>query len=48
MIELAGVLNQWEGSHAVLVLRGCWVHGLEDVSKCSGNWSMQAAISQTW
>ena len=37
------------GSRAVSVWRGCWVHGLQDVSKwSSGNWSMQAAVSQTW
>ena len=49
MIELAGVVNQWEGSRAVSVWRGCRAHGLQDVRKwSSGNWSMQAAVSQTW
>ena len=43
MIELAVVVNQWEGSVGGF---SCWVHGLEDVSKwSSGNWSMQAAVS---
>ena len=38
MIELVGVVNQWEGSRAVSVWRGCWVHGLQDVRKwSSGN-----------
>ena len=38
MIELAGVVNQWEGSRAVLVWRGCWVHGLHKKISVMEDW----------